>query len=128
MSLLDDRSIYFYELHEGEDEVFSDLLLAHHSEYDEREFLEMVLEARERVIERYGTDTLIEAVARDLAAHHGFLVIDDSRLTVSVHVSAEEGGTVVTDIVAGPARGDEEPDYRSLLVDLDKEERRWGDA
>ena len=55
--------MYFYELHEGDDEVFSDVLLAHDSEYDENEFLELVLEARAAVLDKYEEDTLSEAIA-----------------------------------------------------------------
>jgi hypothetical protein len=128
MTLLEDGSIYFYELHEGEDEIFTDLILAHHAEYDERGFLELVLEARERVIGSYETDTLTEAIAQDLARHHGFLVIDDRRLAVSVNVSVEEGGTVVTEVEPGSGAGAGEGEFRSMLVDLEPEDRLWGDA
>ena len=89
---------YFYELHESDTDLFADVLLAHETEYDEAEFLELVLEARKRVIDDYGEDSLIEAVAAELAAQAGFLIIDDSQLRVAVNVSADEEGTFVADV------------------------------
>jgi hypothetical protein len=51
MSLRDGEPVWFYELHEGDDDVFSDVLLYHDTEYDEQELLELVLEARTAVLE-----------------------------------------------------------------------------
>jgi hypothetical protein len=119
---------YFYELHEGDEDVFTDLLLVHDAEYDETEFLELVLDARSRVIDKFEHDTLTEAIARELEARHGFQVVDDSQLRVAVNVSAEEGETRVVAVeerVAVPI--DPEEEFRSLVLDVDKEDRRWGD-
>jgi hypothetical protein len=120
---------YFYELHEGDEDVFTDLLLVHDIEYDEAEFLELVLEARSRVLDTFDHDTLTEAIARDLEARHGFLVVDDSQLRVAVSVSAEEGETrvVAVDERAAATAVDPEEEFRSLVLDVDKEDRRWGD-
>jgi hypothetical protein len=129
MSLRDGEPIYFYELHEGDDEVFSDTLLAHDAEYDEQEFLELVIEARAAVIDRYEEDTLSEAIARHLVETHGFLVIDDSQLRVAVNVSTQEGETFVADVEAGATardQGDGATDFRSLVLDVDIEDQRWG--
>lgn len=126
----DDGSLYFYELHEGDDELFTDVLLSHDSEFDEEEFLGMVLEARGAVLDRFEEDTLSEAIAAELARHHGFLVVDDRQLRVAVSVSAEEGETAVVaveEMRAQPPPDDDEG-FRSLLVDLEPEDRRWGDA
>ncbi len=57
---------YFYELHESDTDLFADVLLAHQTEFDEAEFLEMVLETRKRIIDDYGEESLIEAVAAEL--------------------------------------------------------------
>jgi cytosine/adenosine deaminase-related metal-dependent hydrolase len=48
MTLRDNLPLYFYELHEGDEDVFTDVLLAHDLEYDDAEFLELVLESRTR--------------------------------------------------------------------------------
>ncbi len=85
---------YFYELHESDTDLFADVLLAHVTEYDEAEFLDLVLEAREKVIDEYETDSLIEAVAAELSARAGFLIVDDSQLRVAVNVSARGGRDV----------------------------------
>ncbi len=126
----DEAALYFYELHEGDDEVFTAVLLFHDSEFDEEEFLGLVLEARSAVLGRFEEDTLSEAIAAELARQHGFLVVDDRQLRVAVSVSAEEGETAVvavTELHAERTPADDEG-FRSLLVDLEPEDRRWGDA
>jgi len=127
MALRDGDPVWFYELHEGDDDVFADILLAHDVEYDEQELLDLVLEARGAVVERYTEDTLSEAIANELARRHGFLVVDDSQLRAAVTVSANEGETVVAPVDEVPGRAPVGDEFRSLLVDIDKEDRRWGD-
>lgn len=104
--------MYFYELHEADDDLFSDALLFHELEFDEQEFLEIVREARARVISGFEEDTLVEAVARDLERRHGFIYVDDSHLRASVNVSADEEETVLaaTDEAATGRRDDDEVD------------------
>ena len=120
--------LYFYELNEGDADVYADLLVAHEHEYDEGEFLELVLESRQRVLGDFRTDTLIEAIAADLAERAGFLVIDGSHLRVAVNVSAEEGATMLADAGSEAPASERDEGYRSLLVDVDREDRRLGDA
>jgi hypothetical protein len=122
-----DAPVFFYELHESDSDLFADILLAHETEYDETEFLELVLESRARVIDTFREDSLIEAIAADLAARAGFLVIDDSQLRVAVNVSSAEDGTFVSDIDAGARIGAESQDFRTLLVDVDPDDAVWGD-
>ncbi len=119
------QTLYFYELHEGDEDVFTDALLAHDVEYDEDEFLELVLEARRDVLDMFEEDTLVEAIANELQRRHGFLHIDDSRLRVAVNVSSSEEETRVAQIEerAGGER-EEEEDYRSLLIEIDPEDQR----
>lgn len=123
--------MYFYELHEGDNDVFSDLLLAHEDELEPEEFLGIVRTIRERVIGSYHHDTLIEAIAEELEGEYGFVHISDARLTASVNVSADADETFLADIDgrrAGaddeddeddPDDGDARPDYRAILVDFD---------
>ena len=118
---------YFYELHESDTDLFADVLLAHVTEYDEAEFLDLVLEAREKVMDRYETDSLIEAVAAELSTRAGFLIVDDSQLRVAVNVSAEEDATFVADVdetarVGGGGRND----FRTMLVDVEPDDAAWG--
>ena len=114
---------YFYELHESDTDLFADVLLAHATEYDEAEFLELVLEARKKVIDDHTADSLIEAVAAELAARAGFLIIDDSQLRVAVNVSSDDEGTFVADVNEGGAARE---DYRTMLVDVEPDDAVWG--
>jgi len=124
--------VYFYELHESEGDLFTDVLLVHDAEYDEESFLEIVLEARAAVIESFRQDTLVEAVANELERVHGFTFVHDARLTASVDVSKDEGVTSLAELTddqdeeddfdddaeddgSGPAVG-----FRSLVVDIDR--------
>ena len=121
--------MYFYELHEGDDDVYSDVLLAHDNEFDEDEFLELVLEARREVIERFEEDSLVEAIANELERRHGFVHIDDSRLRVAVNVSADERETYVAQLDEARADGSDEDDeestsFRTLFVDIEREDGR----
>ena len=119
--------MYFYELHEADDDLFSDALLVHEVEYDEEQFLELVLEAREAVLQTFEEDSLVEAVAEELQRRHGFLYIDDSRLAAAVNVSVTEGETAAAEIPVGGADGRtpfEEGDYRTMLIEADPEDPR----
>jgi hypothetical protein len=129
MALRDGDRMYFYELHEGDDEVFSDVLLAHDAEYDEQEFLELVLEARAAVLDKYEEDTLSEAIGHELEKRHGFLLIDDSQLRASVSVSASEDETVMVPVTVISSPGmkmAEEDDFRSLVLDVEPDDSVWG--
>jgi hypothetical protein len=87
--------VYFYELQEGDDDVFGDLLLAHDELFEPDEFLEMVQAVRRRVQGDFQHDTLIEAVAEGLELDYGFTALIDEQLTASVHVSATEAENVL---------------------------------
>ncbi len=120
--------MYFYELHEADDELFTEALLGHESEYDEQEFLELVLEARGEVMAKFEEDSLIEAIANELARRHGFVHIDDRQLRAAVRVSANEGETELTSIAElGATETEADDEFRTLLVDIEPEEQRWRD-
>jgi hypothetical protein len=129
VSLGSGESIYYYELHETDDELYTDVLLAHDAEYDEDEFLALVLEAREAVIDRFEQDSLTEAVAAELARRHGFLPIDDAQLRAAVNVSATEGETRTVPVEERRARIEEPEaeDYRSLLIEREPDDSVWRD-
>ena len=65
--------MYFYELHEGDEEIFSDVLLVRDTEMVPEEFFELVQSIRRRVQDTYEDDTLIEAIAVELERDHGFV-------------------------------------------------------
>jgi hypothetical protein len=119
--------VYFYELSESDDEIFANVLLAHDAEYDEDEFLDMVLEARGAVIKDFEQDSLIEAIAAELERRHGFVHVE-ANLRAAVRVSAEEGQTAITPVdERAPTAPGEEDDYRSLLIEIEPEDRPWRD-
>jgi hypothetical protein len=124
--------MYFYELHESEGEIFSDLVLVHEERFEPDEFLELVRAATRRVRDSYDENTLIEAVARLLEEEQGFTTVSDDRLTASVLVSTNEEDTQLTALEVadqGPDWGDEDidendideddlPDYRAVIAEL----------
>jgi hypothetical protein len=121
--------VYFYEIHEADDDLFTDALLAHDSEYDEHEFLELVLEARGAVLSSFTEDSLVDAVANHLQHTHGFIHIDDRQLRAAVRVSGEEGETQITavDELGAASSTPEEDDLRTLLVDVEPDDAVWRD-
>jgi hypothetical protein len=108
--------LYFYELHEGDDDVFSDLLLVHDEQMEPEDFFELVQSIRERVQDRFEDDTLIEAIANELQAEHGFTFVSDDRLTASVHVSPIEAENRLISLEGEPV---ESAEFRTLYADLD---------
>ncbi len=128
MALRDgDVPLFFYELHESDTDLFADVLIAHETEYDESEFLELVLESRERVLGSFNQDSLIEAIAADLSERAGFLVVDDSQLRVAVNVSSQDEGTFVSDVDQTPRSGGGGDEFRTMLVDIEPDDAVWGD-
>jgi hypothetical protein len=114
--------VYFYELHEGDNDVFHDLLLVHETEIDPEDFLEMVQAVRRRVQDDFEQDTLIEAIADELEREHGFEVIRDERLTAAVNVSQEEADNFLSDLGTGE-EPDEDGGFRTLYATFRPEER-----
>jgi len=125
--------MYFYELHEGEGDIFSDLILVHEERFEPDEFVELVQAAAARVRESFEDDTLIAAVARILEEEQEFTPITDDRLIASVFVSPNTEDIKLTpiEVVAdeGPDWGDEDidendldeddlPDYRAVIAEL----------
>jgi hypothetical protein len=82
--------VYFYELHEGDDDLYSDVLLARDDEIDPEDFFDLVQAIRRRVADDFGEDTLIEAIAVELERSHGFIYVSDDRLTAAVNVSTDD--------------------------------------
>jgi hypothetical protein len=113
--------VYFYELHEGDEEIYSDVLLARETEMDPDEFFDLVQSIRQRVQDTYEDDTLIEAIAVELERDHGFTFVSDERLTAAVNVSTEDSENFLAEI--GPADDESDlerdADYRAILADFD---------
>jgi hypothetical protein len=124
--------VYYYELHESDDDLFTDALLAHEQEFTEGEFFELVMEARGRVLETFDEDTLVEAIAHELERASGFVYIDDGRLIAAVNVSRIDEDNVIAEVQTDDDAEDENDDhgldeedagFRSLVVRLDRDER-----
>jgi hypothetical protein len=113
--------VYFYELHEGDEEIFSDVLLARDDEMDADEFFELVESVRHQVQDTYEDDTLIEAIAAELQREHGFIHVSDDRLTAAVNVSTvdEENFLVALDTDEDLAEDERGADYRAVIAEFD---------
>jgi hypothetical protein len=112
--------MHFYELHEGDNDVFADLLLAREEEMEPEEFFEVVQNVRRRVLDSFEAGTLVEAIAEELERDYGFIAITDERLTAAVNVSRDEEENFLADL-------DEQADgvdYATILADLEAEGRQ----
>jgi hypothetical protein len=110
--------LYFYELHEGDDDVFSDLLLVHEDQLEPEDFFELVQAIRQQVQDTYEEDTLIEAIALELEREHGFTFVSDARLSASVHVSPIEAENR---LISADDEIMESAEFRSILADFDED-------
>jgi hypothetical protein len=111
--------MHYYELHEGDDDVFADLLLARAEPMDPEDFFSLVQDIRRRVQDTFETDTLIEAIAEELEVNHGFTYISDDRLTAAVNVSTDDAENFLADL---ESEGDEigpDGEYKSIIADFD---------
>jgi hypothetical protein len=120
--------VFFYELHEGDDEVYSDVLVVSESEWEPEEFFELVQRVRRQVQDTYADDTLIEAIANELEREHGFIFVSDDRLTAAVNVSVDEGSNFLAELETDADEDDDDEDddeddlsadYKAILVDFD---------
>jgi hypothetical protein len=90
--------VYFYELHEGDADLFSDVLLARETEMDPDVFFDIVQTIRRRVQDAHDNDTLIEAIAEELERDYEFIFISDERLTAALNVSKIERENFLSDL------------------------------
>ena len=120
--------VFFYELHEGDEEVYSDVLLYSDSEWEPDEFFDLVQTVRRRIQDTFTGATLIEAIAAELEREHGFLFVSDDRLTAAVNVSTSDDENFLAELDADlddENGDDDEPsspdgaDFVSIYADLD---------
>ena len=126
--------MFFYELHEGDDEVYSDVLVVSESEWEPQEFYELVQRIRHDVQDHYEQDTLIEAIAAVLERDYGFIFVGDDRLTAAVNVSRQETDNFLADLDTDEdddEDDDEEADgeqlngdFRTILAEFDPDRGR----
>jgi hypothetical protein len=112
--------LYFYELHEGDDDLYGDAILAHEVEFTAEDFFELVQQVRRRIQETFEEDTLVEAIANELEREHGFTYVSDARLTAAVHVSDQEDENYLGELE--PADDDEDGNdaFRSIYFEVDR--------
>ncbi len=106
--------MHFYELHEGDDDIFADLLLAREEEMDAEDFFDLVQSIRRRVQDTHVSNTLVEAIAEELERDYEFVAISDDRLTAAVNVSKEDEENFLADLDTE----EEGVDYATILADL----------
>jgi hypothetical protein len=122
--------VFFYELHEGDDEVYSDVLVVSESEWEPDEFYELVQRIRRDIQDGYHHDTLIEAIAEVLERDHGFVYVGDDRLMAAVNVSTQEADNCLVELRPeydeddddeDDDDDDDEPkgDFRTIVTDVE---------
>ena len=124
--------MFFYELHEGDNEIYSDVLVVSESEWEPDEFFDLVQTIRRRIQDIYVQDTLIEAIAIELERDHGFIFVSDDRLAAAVNVSTEESENFLAELEVDRDDEDDDDDqddegedegegddFRSIIVDID---------
>ena len=109
--------MFFYELREGDDDIFADVLLVSEEEMVADDFFELVTSIRHRIKDSFDEDTLIEAIAGVLERDYGFIPISDERLTASVNVSKMEDDNYLANLDSDED-SDDEADYRGIFVEL----------
>lgn len=127
--------MFFYELHEGDNEVFSDVLVVSESEWEPDEFFELVQTIRRRIQDGYIHDTLSEAIAVELERDHGFIHISDDRLVASVNVSTDDEQNFLAELEVDIADAEEDEDdpeqdldegkaYSTVIAEFDPDASR----
>jgi hypothetical protein len=113
--------LFFYELHEGDNEVFTDVLVVSESEWEPDEFFELVQSIRRRIQDSFIHDTLSESIAVELERDHGFIHISDDRLVASVNVSTDDAENYLAELEVdiADAEEDEDDDDADPEQDLD---------
>ena len=114
--------MFFFELHEGDNEVFSDVLVVSESEWEPDEFFELVQTIRRRIQDGYIHDTLSEAIAVELERDHGFIHVSDDRLVASVNISTDDEQNFLAELEVdiADAEEDEDDDDDDPEQDLDE--------
>jgi hypothetical protein len=102
--------VFFYELHEGDNEVYSDVLVVSESEWEPDEFFELVQTIRRRIQDSFIHDTLSESIAVELERDHGFIHVSDDRIVASVNVSTDDAENYLAELEVDIADAEEDDD------------------
>ena len=93
--------VFFYEIHEGDEDLGAAVLVAHERSFEPLEFLALVKKARTLLVDSFEEDSLSEAIANELARTAGFIHVTDELLVASVNVDVTEQGTFLVTEEAG---------------------------
>lgn len=85
--------MFFYEIHDGDEDVGAAVLLGHEERFEPAEFFALVKQIRVLMLESYEEDSLSEAIANELQRSHGFIHVTDDLLVASVNVDESEENT-----------------------------------
>ena len=85
--------MFFYEIHEGDEDVGTAVLLGHDQRFEPVDFFDLVKKARAVVLDSFEEDTLSEAIANELQRRHGFVHVTDDQLVASVNVDESDENT-----------------------------------
>ena len=85
--------MYFYEIHEGDDEVGTAVLLSHEEAIPPADFFALVKKARALLSGSFEEDTLSEAIANELERSSGFVHVTDDKMLASVNVGETDEDT-----------------------------------
>jgi hypothetical protein len=85
--------MFFYEIHEGDEDVGTAVLLGHEQRFDPDDFFALVKKVRAFIADSYEEDTLSEAIANELQRSHGFLHVTDDLLVASISVGETDADT-----------------------------------
>ena len=91
------HAMFFYEIHEGDEELGSAVLLAHERRLDPAEFFALVQKARKLLMDSFEEESLAEAIANELARTAGFIHVTDELLIASVNVDEADEHTYLVD-------------------------------
>lgn len=103
--------MFFYEIHEGDEDVGAAVLLGHEQRFDPLDFFALVKKVRTLLVDAYEEDTLAEAIANELQRSHGFIHVTDDLLIASVNVDESDENTFLVT---------ETPDDRTIFVKRDE--------
>src|SRR5258708_38785546 len=93
--------MYFYEIHEGDEELGTAVLLAHEDRFSPEASFPLVKKARLLVMASFEEPSLTEAIANELERSSGFVHVPDERLLVSVQVGETEEDTFLVATAEG---------------------------
>ncbi|HYK97647.1 MAG TPA: hypothetical protein VEU77_04585 [Candidatus Acidoferrales bacterium] len=85
--------MFFYEIHDGDEDIGTAVLLGHERRFEPVEFFELVKKARLLVMDSFEEDSLSEAIANELQRSQGFVHVTDDLLVASVNVDESEENT-----------------------------------